>query len=71
MIPYKYKERKLKAICLRNLKEQCSYFISILPKNNEFAPFSSKPSGPTSNPIFEISETDINFMNAFYDLEDC
>ncbi|MDR3547593.1 MAG: hypothetical protein P4M11_04855 [Candidatus Pacebacteria bacterium] len=71
MIPYKYKQRKIRSIALRNLKDPACYFVRILGKNNEFPQFQSKPSGLTSNPSFEIGETDLALMNGFYSLNDC
>jgi len=71
MIPFKYKNRKIRSISLRNLKEQCSYFIRIIPKNNEFVPFQSKCSIITTNPTYEIGETDPELLNGFNNLPTC
>lgn len=71
MIPYKYKKRKLRAICLRNLERQCSYFIRVWGKDNEFASFKSTCSGATINPTFEVKETDLGFCQSFLSLESC
>jgi len=71
MIPYKYKKRKLKAICLRNLEKQCSYFIRISSKNNEFETFQSNNSGLTTNPTFELSDTEPYFKERMLSMESC
>ena len=71
MIPYKYKSKKLNLIFLRNLEERCNYFIKITGKDNEFKPFQSNPSNHTSNPTFEVNETNTELMNGFNSLESC
>jgi hypothetical protein len=68
MIPYKYKRTKLKSIAVLNLQEQYNYFL-IITTQKTFT-YQSKPSTFTSNPLFNIEETDASFMNALYALDD-
>jgi hypothetical protein len=68
MIPFKYKSRKIKAVYLRNLENQGIYYIRIRPKNQEFKHFKSRNSEYTSNPRFDIKDTDPELMTGFYNI---